>query len=283
MKKVILFSLLAVVAISCRGTEEELRNRLLPIKLTQTSYGNDGFIDEITEYNLSYNGNHLEKVEDNHDFVQTFTYQGNRIKSIEGRIKDNSNFLQTVTFEYDDKGNLTKELRVEKGIQYSKPYSLFIEYTYTIPQNNMVNITYNRVERYNGGQNYYETGTYEYTLNAQQQVIKSVGNYIERKEYPADTIRRSETLEIAYDNQKSIFKNVTGLNRLSYAEYNINGLLSYPHNIINTREYRDGEYYEDRKREIIYNEKGYPSEMTDLSKGKYTDYHKDDIFKIEYQ
>lgn len=206
--------LLAIILVSCSPTDTNKlnSNSILVSEIIQTTPDGERKLD------YEYNGNKLVKITEycNNTFIGLayISYYGDLISKSE--IYNSNNVLvRQKTFNYNINDNLASFIEID----LSQNTGDRVVYTY----NSNGNVTYNHYE--GDAQNQHSltsNGIINFSNGEVSSHIKNQGNY-------------TTTHYFTYDNKNSPFKNVLGVNKISYAE--VGGFDSeINHNIIQIKQ-----------------------------------------------
>ncbi|MBT0549685.1 hypothetical protein MPN29_03845 [Riemerella anatipestifer] len=283
MKKVFYLLSMAILpaflAVSCNRNDDEStptpkEELLLPSKAEEIYYDKNGNPKRTSVYDFTYDGTKLTKLVSRDGEGNTaFTYQDDLITKIKSNEEER-------IFEYDSKGNLSKETLVES---YNSATITHV-YTYTL-NGNSVSVTYSKKNVAGEKLRSEAVGAYTYTLTPNKQVIRGVGKktstdyYDSGYSYTYDTTKEEN---YTYDDKNSIFKNVGGFDKLGYSQFILNAPFGSFNNVLtknrkegvdNTRTYTHTEAYR-----YTYNDKNFPTEFENSVDDK-----KYKTSKIEYK
>ncbi|MDY3536436.1 hypothetical protein PG275_00290 [Riemerella anatipestifer] len=281
MKKVFYLLSMAVLpvflAVSCNRNDDEptptpKEELLLPSKVEETYYDKDGNQKRTSVYDLTYDGTKFTKmVSRDGEGNTTFAYQDNLLVKVKSDEEDR-------VFEYDSKGNLVKETLVSS---YGGTTTTDI-YTYELSESS-VNVTYNRKNVSGGELKLEAVGTYTYTLTPNKQVVKVVGKKTLTGYDYTDEVTIEENY--TYDDKNSIFKNISGFDKLGYSQFMLAVSLGNFNNVL-TKSSKDVSkdvgytdiYTQTEAYKYTYNDKNFPTEFENSVDGK-----KYKVSKIEYK
>ncbi|MBO4234024.1 hypothetical protein FO675_06870 [Riemerella anatipestifer] len=281
MKKVFYLLSMAVLpvflAVSCNRNDDEptptpKEEVLLPSKVEETYYDKDGNQKRTSVYDLTYDGTKFTKmVSRDGEGNTTFAYQDNLLVKVKSDEEER-------VFEYDSKGNLVKETLVSS---YGGTTTTDI-YTYELSESS-VNVTYNRKNVSGGELKLEAVGTYTYTLTPNKQVTKIVGKKTLTGYGYTDEVTIEENY--TYDDKNSIFKNISGFDKLGYSQFMLAVSLGNFNNVLNKSSkdvskdvgYTDI-YTQTEAYKYTYNDKNFPTEFENSVDGK-----KYKVSKIEYK
>ncbi|MDY3338417.1 hypothetical protein PG279_04420 [Riemerella anatipestifer] len=275
MKKLLLSLLAMATFVACNNNdrleETPIEQTVLPVKMKSGYYDEQGTFHLESDVRLDYAGNKLSKItyletgEDGSQSteVTTITYQGDLITKI-------SDSESTHTFTYDNQGNLIKE--VEEYVGENTIYTRTCNYTIS---GNKVTANYTQTNTYSGSSNTSE-GTIVFTLDANKQVIHSLDT--------SKSYQSTHEATYVYDTKNAAFKNVTGLDKLSYSSFR-GEQLSVPHNIIASSEEYKSSYtnnLSEYKHQNEYNTLNFPLKKDILHKQEDGSFKKTSTITIEY-
>lgn len=281
MKKVFYLLSMAVLpvflAVSCNRNDDEptptpKEEVLLPSKVEETYYDKDGNQKRTSVYDLTYDGTKFTKmVSRDGEGNTTFAYQDNLLVKVKSDEEER-------VFEYDSKGNLVKETLVSS---YGGTTTTDI-YTYELSESS-VDVTYNRKNVSGGELKLEAVGTYTYTLTPNKQVVKVVGKKTLTGYDYTDEVTIEENY--TYDDKNSIFKNISGFDKLGYSQFmlaislgNFNNVLTKSSKDVSKDVSYTDIYTQTEAYKYTYNDKNFPTEFENSVDGK-----KYRVSKIEYK
>ncbi|MDY3318174.1 hypothetical protein PG637_01975 [Riemerella anatipestifer] len=280
MKKVFYLLSMAILpvflAVSCNRNDDEPTPKeelLLPSKVEETYYDKDGNQKRTSVYDLTCDGTKFTKmVSRDGEGNTTFAYQDNLLVKVKSDEEER-------VFEYDSKGNLVKETLVSS---YGGTTTTTDIYTYELSESS-VNVTYNRKNVSGGELKLEAVGTYTYTLTPNKQVVKVVGKKTLTGYGYTDEVTIEENY--TYDDKNSIFKNISGFDKLGYSQFmlaislgNFNNVLTKSSKDVSKDVSYTDIYTQTEAYKYTYNDKNFPTEFENSVDGK-----KYKTSKIEYK
>lgn len=245
MKKIFLAAFVAfsaMMATSCGETEnvENVDNpntdTVLLKKVITTDA--DGVTDTVT---FNYNGNKIVSQSATHGYSAQYFYTGNLITNV--KEYDEGVLGNEMNYSYD----LTNRLVLFENTDYFNNIFSKIEYTY------VSNTQVTTVESLNNdGHGFAVTANGVMTLDANGNLIKYVRTFVDGGE--------EQVNNFTYDNKNNPFKNITGMQAIGLAEYDmaINNALTYAFPIFTAEP-----LIETGSSTFTYNANGYPETSTD--------------------
>ncbi len=263
MKKLLLYSLFICLLFNCSSRDEEIvETSVLPVKIIhKTSFFNN--VNFIRTY--QYNGNKLKSITTNRGDRLEYFYTGSLITSVNSFDK-NSSLNATIKIDYENNRikTLTRKFVFENN-------ELIFNYTWV--NENQVRIQNNR---------YLPSNTTAYT-----DVFLSNGNISKTIRYAkASNYDLEESRTYIYDSKNYPLKNVEGFSKIITSELDaapiiaytrVNNLLKYTHKEIvikNGQSQENSNFTQELNSNFLYNDNGFPT--------KYFNYDDEDDILIEY-
>lgn len=264
MKKFLLYCFLICLLINCSSRDEDVVEEVpvLPITIIhKTSFFNNS--DFIRTY--QYNGNKLKSITTNRSDKLEYFYTDNLITSV-NYFDENNSLNATIKINYENNRikTLTRKL-------VSENRELIFNYTWV--NDNQVRIENNR---------YQESNTITYT-----DVFLSEGNITKTIRYfKTPTFNLEESRSYSYDSKNFPLKNVEGFSKIITSELDaapviaytqVNNLLKYTHReivITNGQNQENANYTQEINSNFSYNQAGFPT--------KYFNSDDEDNIIIEY-